>query len=563
MSGGQKRIRCACEVFVLPRSGNYDTSVFNTAGTPTVASTLFQQGDGTSFYLGDTTLHGPSSAVMQCGWSKTTEEPAGVFQMQVKPKPNGQQWGELVNVGDLLFIFMDNARRYDDSAVFGGKLITLGIVDRVNTVVSLGENHAPMTMTAISGRDFGKILQDTSTVFDPAFAYIEQTLFGSEYVNRLGNRGLSAQSPMENIITLLDLIYNHNATGSKLVQAQWRLGTSRDVSMMSLLNTTLFVQKVMPGYTLATSPGVAQAGNVWTLLESYANRCLNEFYIDVCDYGPSERSLYAHLADTATGFVNAADAAKQQATWAAARRDAFVLDPSEDAIEEEQQILSLVLRQRPYDYDAFNKLRRNFMLRSEVHEDNTGYSGHSISNFFRVRTPMLSAAYTEAITGVKINKESIMRYGVRRFEPETRYIFGSSQAAAAYNENQTQDFSQMLGFYADLVSTWFAANDRLREGMISSDFRPDIRVGTQLRIADDKANGKVTDYYVQALNHNYSAQPGASRSTFTLVRGINPANSDRLENNLKWSASGSSIPASLDPFKIYSVDALAPNSVGA
>lgn len=499
-----------------------------------------------------------NSDVIACNWTKSLDpnQPAGQFSIQVKPRI---KYDTLIKPGDVFIIFMDDDHRYGSAQRTHGTMITVGIVDRVGKSTSVTENGATVENVSITGRDFVAVLQETQTVFDKAFAIIDQTFFTSEYITQASEAEQSALSPTENILTLLNLVYNFNATNSKLVAGQWVLQstqnevTGRPVTLLSLLNVSAFVQTPIFGYALAQSPGVTQAGNVWNLLDGYANRIVNEFFIDVRDFVQAEFNTLKHLGDVVSPLLKGGDRAKQNILKLKIAAEGVF---NQSTLEQDfsgtvnsavnsppMPVVALVLRQQPYDRDAFRLLPVNNLDFQEVFEYDEAFSTHDVVNFFKINFPDLGPTSWELIFGVKVNLDSIPKFGIRRLEGETRYSFADSAAGDSFRDgDSTEIFGDVYRYYIELLSTWYAGNELLRSATLTCRFRPEIRIGTRLRYL--RVDGKILSYYVQSVNQAFSVAPGASRTQLTLVRGYVEGQND-LPNNLIWTSDGSGIPPGL------------------
>lgn len=544
--------KCACEVLHIRRRGYFDVKAFlATASLTTLTRHLADEG-GAAQFMGWKN----ENDVISASWHKDILSPCGVFSIQLKRRR--YHYVETVKPGDLLVVYMDNAKDYSAGQLFTGKLITIAIVDRVTeNTMTTGEGATTVVYT-ITGRDFGSIPMETSTVFDPSFAQIEQALFTQAFQERLYGKQVAAQSPVENVLNILDLFYNVRASGSQLVAAQWQFQNklTNAVSLLSLLDITTFAQVPMFGYALVDSISPTQAGNVWALLDTYANRVVNELFIDVRDYTTQERNFLEHQSNTASAFLSDDDANTQRAASAAIQSSGVFrsastewFTPSDDAAAAEQ-VLALVHRQTPYDLDAFMRLPQIDVYPTEVYDAELGYSGHDVVNYFRIRTPILPTEFQEATYGIQVNINSVFKFGIRRMEPETMYFFASSSASGAYNAGETrvEDFADLFDYYIGLLSTWYASNDTMLAGQATIRFRPDIRIGMRLRMHKQRpltGDGiNAIDFYVQSVAHSYTVEPGGSRTTVTLVRGIRPG-SKGLEANLRWTRNGPALPPSL------------------
>ncbi len=494
-----------------------------------------------------------NSDVIACNWSKDLTSPAGHFSVQVKPRTH---YEDFIKPGDVFVIFMDDDHLYGEDQRTQGTMVTVGIVDRVGKSTSVTGNGATIETVSITGRDFGAVLQETQTVFDKAFAVIDQAFFDSSYITAAAEANQAALSPAENILTLLDLIYRYSATNSKLVGGQWTLPSTQDavtgrpVSLLSLLNVSAFVQTPIFGYSLAQSPGVTQAGNVWSLLDGFANRLVNEFFVDVRDFVQAEFDVLKHLGNVVSPNMNGGDHAKQNILKLRIAAEGVF---NQSTLEQDltgtvngapdnppMPVVALVLRQQPYDRDSFRLLPVHDMDCTEVYDYDEGFSTHDVVNFFKINFPDLGQTAWELIFGIKVNLDSIPKYGIRRFEGETRYPFATSQAGDEFREgDDTEVFGDVYRYYIELLSTWYAANDLLLSATVSSRFRPEIRIGTRLRYR--RVDDKTISYYVQAVNHSFGVGAGQSRTQLTLVRGYIEGQSD-LPNNLIWTSNGSGIP---------------------
>ncbi|HEY6796317.1 MAG TPA: hypothetical protein VI248_16700, partial [Kineosporiaceae bacterium] len=305
-----------------------------------------------------------SSDVMSCGWSKDIDGVVGTLSVQLKPRT---RYVDTILPGDLLIVFMSDAGGYDPADRFAGTLVTLAIVDRVSNPTFV-QQMATVEVVNVAARDFAVVLSESSTVFDQAFAQIENALYTGDFIGRLfGSKKQIALSPLENVLILLLLLYDADTTGSKLASLQWKLTASADAAstaqLISLLDVTTYVQNPLPFYALAEPPGIIQAGNVWSLLESYANPVVNEFFIDVRDSNAQERQFRALTAAAAKDTYyadNPADIANQNTTVqtvlasnlfrpSATRTEGGATVPD---LADGSSVVALVLRQRPYDADA-------------------------------------------------------------------------------------------------------------------------------------------------------------------------------------------------------------------
>lgn len=534
-AGGVWDVNCTCDVLHVARAAQFNSSdvlkqIVAAQGLLATGATLpADVNKAFGAQTGATWLGEDSSDVLSCSWSKDVDGVVGTLGVQLKPRT---EYLETVFPGDLLFVFMNDAGDYDPNNRFSGTLVTVAIVDRVAEPTSI-QQHATVRVVNVSARDLAVVLSESSTVFDQAFAQIENAAYTGEFIARLfGEKKQLALSPLENVLVLLLLLYDAGTTGSALASLQWKLATSDGAAspaqLISLLDVVTYVQNPLPFYAIAEPPGIVQAGNVWSLLESYANPLVNEFFVDVRDVSPQERqfrSLTSAAARAKFYAGNPVDVANQDATVRAVlgssvfrpsstRTDGGTTAPSST---DGTSVVALVMRQRPYDADAFNALPFTEVDATEVDAFEPARSSHDVFNWFRVRFPGLDVKLQELVAGIRMVPQSIAKFGFRRMEAETRYMFSSSDASTTFSQGSTKtDFGDVFRKYVELLSTWYCQNEFWYAGTMRTRFKPSIRVGTRLRFT---RRGRVYDYYVQGVHHGFSKDPGASRSTLTLTRG--------------------------------------------
>lgn len=485
-------------------------------------------------HSGVTWLGEESSDVTACTWVKDIDGVVGTLSVNLKSTSRSSRYLETILPGDLLIVFMDDAGDYDPNNRFAGTLISVVIVDRV-AETTFAQRGATVESVNVSARDLAMVFSGTSTVFDQAFAQIDNAVYTGEFISQmLADKRQVALSPLENVLILLLLLYDADKTGSKSAALQWKLIASSDSSsttqLISLLDVTTYVQNPLPFYATAEPPGIVQACNVWALLESYSNPVLNEFFVDVRDVNPQEQQFRSLASDKAKEVFFAGNQADLDSQSSRIRE---VLDsslfrssstmsddgPSSSGLSNGSSVVALVLRQRPYDHDAFSALPFTEVDSTEVETSELARSSHDVLNWFRLRFPTLSPLFQELVSGIRALPQSIAKFGFRRMDAETRYMFASSSAAAAFSKDSTKnDFGDVFRKYVDLLSTWYCQNEFWYAGTLTTRLRPSIRVGTRLRL---NRRGEVYDFYVQGVQHAFSKEPGNSRSTFTLTRGRN------------------------------------------
>lgn len=488
------------------------------------------------------------SDVFACNFSKDTQSAVGVFSFSMRSE---RRYLDLIQPGDLFFIFMSNELQDKKKEP---TLVTVGILDRIseNKAVMQG---ATTSVLSLVGKDFGKILLETETIFDPAFAQEEQQFFTEEFFNRINDQA-PGQSPLEMVYSIIDLYFSVKATKNKITEIQWRYPGIPDKSLVSLINFKDFVQAPLYGYTDQIDLQITQASSVWDLCESFCNRSLNEFFIDVRDYIPQEKTFLEHQEEIVGSFLTAEDIQKQQT-----KRDFLhgsLFGPFRPDTESKSTV-ALVFRQTPYDVGAFYKLPVFYVDETEVEgSTNFGKSSQNIFNFIRLKIPSLPVEAQEFTYGIRVNPSSVTSFGLKRLEAETIYGFSDSQMGEGVVAGSTiQDqFIGVYDYYTGILSVWNAFNEYLINGSMTVRFRPEIRVGCRLCFTYTKGETlEQIDFYIQAINHSFVYQQGESKTNITLVRGIKKTDeaefTDRsieMVQNMRWGKSGVEIPKEFNPW---------------
>jgi len=550
------RSRETCHVYWISRSDSRLSSDALLTAVGDLRYLVTRTGGSASGFLTD---EAGVSDVVSSSWTKDTRTPAGVWSMSLVPN---KDYANLIRAGDLLipicgYRYADDAKR---------TLITVLVVDSVHEDSTLTGTGAIEPIVQVTARDLGKVPQETSLVLDPAFAASAVTadnFFNAQLFGRL--KGIYGGSPVQIVMTIFDILYNSAVTGSGLVQEQWRLSSSAKagVSLMNLLDLKSHVQAPMFGYWVPNTLGLAEAGNAWQLMKSMSNPIVNEFFVDVRDLVKGYDNHLRHTEDVASAYLPAGDVRAQRT-----QRDAVAnnFNPPRSSSKELAELarlsqhrvsLSLVFRQMPYDTATFEALPEHVVTEAELlSAASMSRSDSEVYNLFRVRTPSLPQIEQELVFGLKVNEESIRRFGIRRYEGETLYPLADEGLSNAYKDGKLSTppgISQVaFDYYVGLVSTWFAYNQELYAMPLHIRYRPDIRVGNTLRfvrtvrIKGKPAFEQTLKFYIEGVKHNFQAQPGGSSTTLTLVRGV-VQDRKRPEANLYFTGKGPSLKR--DPYK--------------
>lgn len=518
------------------------------------------------------------SDIASVSWKKDLTSPAGAMHVSLYPR---KDYLNLIQPNDVLIVYMKADKFSPES------LLALVSVDTVSEVRGVS-NGATTLLVSVQGRDLGKVLMDTPTVFDTAFGgfTISQfyQIFLRAFSDALIQGGPSSVvqvmlaiffSLKQNFVTLglgQALPFDSNvaqlAQGVAAAPLQTHVFPGHPTStLLSFLDIESFVQKPMVGACVTTVTLLQDAANLWALCDMYANRLVNEFFIDTRDLVPGYDDAHKRAGYYAQRFLQRyGEHGGRQLTES--EQLGAALAPVEPGLDDVAplnavdlstkknmntgsmpSVVALVHRQMPYDTYSFYALPTTLVYETEVHDGDLNRSSHDVVNLFRIRMPgaKVNTFEQDQVFGVPINRESIRRFGIKRFEAETIYPWTSVGDKEKADFGQAPDFRPTFLYYMSLVTTWYAYNERLYTTSLKMRLRPDIRVGTRLTyVRTHNGEVEVFDFYVQSVQHMFSPQPGASHTMVELVRGIRRGddlylNESQPEAGLFWTDAGSQL----------------------
>jgi len=231
------------------------------------------------------------------------------------------------------------------------------------------------------------------------------------------------------------------------------------------------------------------SGNLWQILMQWANVAMNEMFVD-----------YRPPASDPGDFTN--------------------LTPA------------FILRQFPFYGDDWNFLTSVVVDTDEVRSSELGKSESDVRNWIRVHDdPRLTATRDGIVVYLEkagtVNAESIKRFGYKRYEPTTQYIFDPGGI-----ETVTSDFvgppattppksiPNILQEMSSWNTLWHHSNELLVNGTIETYHLPDVRVGYRYDLLN-RETGKNMEFYVEAVSHTLQF-PGESSTLATVTRGRDP-----------------------------------------
>lgn len=440
---------------------------------------------------------------------KHVGQPAGTFSMLMVPRQ--ENYLHTLEANDVLIVELDNGLGESD-------VISIFLIDAVRRRKRAESNFSTTKKIVVTGRDLGKVLVETSVFVDSAPGFFATDLLKLIREFNLavpgGKLGFTAL-PHQVVPSLIKAFASMQLHGElppselrKNPALQNVLGGNKPLQQFvfpgdvgtNMIDTFDLTDTSHGGYVEQTMGALAnftppKDGSVtlWGMIDQFANRLVNEMFFDLRPVKADERPT---------------DTAKKKTGELGSQRRKYRF--------------SLVMRQQPFDLDAWNKLKTHVVQDHEVLEDDTGKSSHNIVNAFRVwlfnhGIPSLADQGWPSI----YNLESIARHGLKRYEPQSVYPWPDHSSAQNQN-NSKGEAARQSGFstanqYLERIITWNAANEEYFEGTMTMRLRPGIRVGEKILFNSD--DGDSIEFYIEAVSHNFN-YPGTSTTTLTLTHGI-------------------------------------------
>lgn len=394
---------------------------------------------------------------------RTTRAPAesgtNAFSLTLVPRRNYLQ---LIQPGDWVKLFLGNGN---------GSVVKymIGVVDYVSQSSRVGSNGAEETVVTVAGRDWSKIIANTETVFDAQIGpQLEGIYLMAEAAKWMAQASSAPLSPSDFVYNLMPLYLGGKGPAGDYLIKQF-------LPPVSLKGVTPSVGTFLDKSGIKGTEGNAfitpgnQGGSLLRLLTSLSNRLMNELWFDT-----NPLSDFVVNGKFGTPF-------------------------------------KVVLRPYPFSRKDFEALFAHSVESTECMNFSVGTSTSEVRNWFRIHTDLGNGYQGDIATIARLGiimPRSIERFGLRRFEEYSQFIFDTGRRPSvdlirSWNQKQVE---------------WNWQNDKLLSGTITMRLRPDIRVGNRL-VYSDKYHGGGYSFYVDSVDHIYN-YPGASVTVVKVSRGV-------------------------------------------
>lgn len=465
---------------------------FQGSETTTAICTVYQHGDdpiiltgegeGSTKFSGKKSID-PVPSILSVQTQKAMGASSGNFVMTLKPSKAAESLFDSIVDDDWVDISF--GRHGNSWHVFRG------LIDEIRTSKTVGGTGATTEVMTVTGRDFGRIWEQTPVWFNPYASH--------EFVERATTRNIFngllqiAEDPgtvsMKFLRDFLEAIADDK--GANWNPPPWMPGIVGGSIKESIIYSQKYYQDLPHRINFNLHSAVPQ-GMLWDLAKQYSDPMFTELYADVLPDG-----------DPYSPRIQAGDP----------------LDPSETK-------MTAVIRDKPFpivysgleDYHSeWENLPIFEVHRQEITTADLGRSGFERFNIFFVAGLMTQENFPEhAITMLQplYDGDSIRRHGMRRMD---------IQLSVRTNPKYSLDYTKMVRDMRYLLRDWYCMNPYFYSGSIElAHGRPDIKIGCRVRIPgaalSNNQEQPTETYYVETVNHVWQFGSGM-RTILGVTRG--------------------------------------------
>jgi hypothetical protein len=424
---------------------------------------------------------------------KTLGEVSGTWSFTLKPTDKAHELFETANDDDWVDISITrHGRKWH---------VMRGLIDDIRRTETVGGTGATSVSYTVSGRDFGKVLESTPIHFN---LYTDGEFAGGGAATEKIFQLKPFVTPAEAVKGFLDGFLKVIAG---LGRQTWEMPASMsnvkaedggsNPSFGGSVVYSLNKNASLPTRGLSTQNLSMPQGVLWQLAQEYCDPIFNELYVDQLPADDLEKVS----PDSLRGGLAVDDSA-----------------------------MVVVLRRKPFplvDEDFLSdwfELPLFIIPRQQIVETNVGRSATERFNAFYCSPPFIQ----EQFKGLDVGDsqaplwalKDINRHGLRRLEVTTMY-----QSTA-----NPVDTPGMIKALRQFLRDWYSINPYLLNGTMSLGLgRPDIKIGTRIRIPGDKGENDQETYYVESVGHQWQFGRG-TRTNLGITRGYVGTDNDHLDD---------------------------------
>jgi len=462
---------------------------------------------------------------------KTMSNSSGSFSITVLPNKN---WKQYISPGDWLAIYLYSDTKEYTKDKTTRNMVMFGNVDRVSRTRQREEDSDKIIVRyVISGRDFGKVFEDTETFFNP---YLIQTVSSQVLLNTAGIP--FSGNPSQLVNSILDVFLgskgaslSNTAIGKGKTEPlnQWIIPSGaaslfkRQEKIKSGKDSLSFAADIIGA--VATLSGLSSAfGQDGVHFDDIMQRLLEQ---DLP--GEKERNMIG----------------KGQPLWSCLKRSSndVVNDLYCELVRDNKGIAapSIVLRPHPssaFFKDTMGMLNNHYKALqdyptvdidpSEIKYEDLGRDSNSRINMVWLSAIQSKYGRVNELANVQMGQkggignpmvqiESIKRYGLKRVDRELAFVYPT-------RGGKSQSLNVNIDLYKSFLEQLFDANvyNHLYEtGTMVSVGNNKAEIGKALKILSStthliKNNDKI--YYIEGYSHTWTF-PGQWETEWQLTRG--------------------------------------------
>jgi len=437
-------------------------------------------------------------SIISANVTKTLGAASGTWSFVCKPGRNEKDgysqvaqslFSHVIDDDWIDIVFLRHGRRYH---------VMRGLVEDVRRGKVVSGSGATSTIFTISGRDFGKIWEQTPIWFNTYSSVnlggaISQKVF-SGMQNILG-------SPKKAVLAFLrDMLRELDELGTASWVLPSELPNRGPGSFLEAVNFDTSGYPInLDNQLIALSQNwLMPSGNLWQLAKEWSDPLFNELY---CDIMPD--SLLS------IGFAQ--------------------FNPQAELPPEESG-LNLIFREKPFPTinegkdSAWFYLPLNIVPREQIISSDTGRSGAERFNAFFVAPQLTQELVGQGAMDMYEplwSPDDISRHGFRRFDVMTKYI-----------DIVNANLLTVIRDFREKIRDWYCLNPYLLNGTITLGvLRPAIKIGTKIRIPGARSQDEDETYYVEQVSHSWAFGSGG-KTTLGVTRGF-VGQDDLLLNTLQ------------------------------
>lgn len=428
-----------------------------------------------------------ASMVSNLSWTKSLGPASGNFSIDVKTRKPDVFLKGLMDDDWLDIVFTQHNRKYH---------VCRGLIDTIRENRGVNNGATEKTIT-ITGRDFGKVWESTAIFFN---IFIGLGVGGGSIINRFASND-SIYGNVERTINAFLFAFLQELGESERANARWAMPpgmpgiSSRNPAIKFFRDCVLYNSDF---YTDQPKRRAFHPGFIDP--ELWGSNTLWDFAKEWSD--PFFCELFTDIVNSTTNLQPGADG---QLLPDQSSMGVFVRDkPFLSSVTKDKNGNTLDMLQSPwFSLPLFT------VVRQECGNDNLGRGGEERFNTIFVKNAA-TAEYSD--NNIEISKplwypDDVVKRGIRRLDVTSNYHQADS------------DNLSMITTQRELLRDWYGLNPYFINGTLPLiHLRPDIRIGSRLRIPGRASDGDEDEtYYIEGLTHQWSL--GNGKTSLTLTRG--------------------------------------------